>query len=314
MRWRWPAASATGVAAFAVKLVTSEFGSGPACVFTNWPVYVLAVVGPVGFVLNQDGIQQSRLLGQPVQAIITTSRFPVISIALGVLWHGARLRGSPAEIVGEVVSLLLMTAGIVTIAHDAPSGQKAQSSSGASCPTRLRTMTESDIEPGRAAHGRIDLALVRSAIAREPCAAHRTPTRGWLQGWIKHSLGPARLLSLAAAEYVRDQVAGRACGRIGSEPFQIARNARFRSSPETGIWGSRPVTRSSATASSLITAGPAAASTVARAAAVVDTDRAAGACTTSAPTAVASAAMSVSRVPEPPSRLTSGVAGQLGRR
>ena len=124
-----------GVAAFAVKLVTSEFGSGPACVFTNWPVYVLAVVGPVGFVLNQDGLQQSRLLA-PVQAIITTAD-PVISIALGVLWLGARLRGSPAEIVGEVVSLLLMTAGIVTIAHDAPSGQKAQSSSGASCPTRL---------------------------------------------------------------------------------------------------------------------------------------------------------------------------------
>jgi hypothetical protein len=35
-----------GVAAFAVKLVTSEFGSGPARVFTNWPIYVLAVAGP----------------------------------------------------------------------------------------------------------------------------------------------------------------------------------------------------------------------------------------------------------------------------
>jgi hypothetical protein len=118
-----------GVAAFAVKLVTSECGSGPARVFTNWPIYVLAVVGPAGFVLNQDGFQQSRSLA-PVQAIITSAD-PVISVALGALWLGARLRGSPAEIVGEVVSLLLMTAGIVTIARDAPSGQKAQSSSAA---------------------------------------------------------------------------------------------------------------------------------------------------------------------------------------
>jgi hypothetical protein len=119
-----------GVAAFTVKLVTSEFGSGPAHVFTNWPIYVLAVVGPAGFILNQDAFQQGRVLA-PVQAILTTAD-PVISIALGILWLGARLRGRPVEIVGEVVSLLLMTAGIVTVARFAHSGRKVQSSSGAS--------------------------------------------------------------------------------------------------------------------------------------------------------------------------------------
>jgi hypothetical protein len=111
-----------GTAAFSVKLVTSEFGSGPAHVFTNWPIYVLAVVGPAGFILNQDAFQQGRILA-PVQAILTTAD-PVISITLGVLWLGARLRSSPAEITGEVVSLLLMAAGIITIAHYAPAGQK----------------------------------------------------------------------------------------------------------------------------------------------------------------------------------------------
>jgi len=114
-----------GVAAFAVKLVTSEFGSGPARVFTNWPIYVLAIAGPVGFILNQDAFQQGKFLA-PVQAIITTAD-PVISIALGVLWLDARLRGSPAAVTGEVVALLLMTVGIVTAARYAPSGQKAQS-------------------------------------------------------------------------------------------------------------------------------------------------------------------------------------------
>ena len=107
-----------GVAAFAVKLVTSEFGGGASHVFTNWPIYVLAVVGPAGFILNQDAFQQGRFLA-PVQAIITTAD-PVISIGLGVLWLGVVLRGGPAYVFGEVASLLLMTAGIVITARHSP--------------------------------------------------------------------------------------------------------------------------------------------------------------------------------------------------
>jgi hypothetical protein len=113
-----------GVAAFSVKLVTSEFGAGPAHVFTNWPIYMLAITGPVGFILNQDAFQTGKFLA-PVQSIITTAD-PVISIALGVLWLGARLRASPGEIIGEIASLMLMTAGIVTIAHYAPTSKKEQ--------------------------------------------------------------------------------------------------------------------------------------------------------------------------------------------
>lgn len=116
-----------GTAAFSVKLVTTEFGSGPAHVFTNWPIYILAVVGPAGFILNQDAFQEGKILA-PVQAILTTAD-PVISIALGVLWLGARLRSSPAEITGEIVSLLLMTAGIVAIAHHTPASQKTAAAS-----------------------------------------------------------------------------------------------------------------------------------------------------------------------------------------
>ncbi len=107
-----------GSAAFAVKLVTSEFGGGAARVFANWPIYVFTVVGPAGFILNQDAFQQGRFLA-PVQAIITTAD-PVISVGLGVLWLGVRLRSSPADIFGQVASLLLMAAGIVITAHHAP--------------------------------------------------------------------------------------------------------------------------------------------------------------------------------------------------
>ncbi len=107
-----------GLAAFSVKLVTSESGRGLAHVFTNWPVYVLAVAGPAGFILNQDALQQGITLA-PVQAIITTTD-PVLSITLGVLLLGTRLHGSPAQILGEVASVLVMTAGIVITAHHAP--------------------------------------------------------------------------------------------------------------------------------------------------------------------------------------------------
>jgi predicted membrane protein len=107
-----------GVAAFSVKLVTTEFGGGPARVFTNWPIYMLAITGPVGFILNQDAFQSGRFLA-PVQAILTTTD-PVISIGLSILWLGARLQSSPAAIAGVVVSLLVMTVGIVVTARSAP--------------------------------------------------------------------------------------------------------------------------------------------------------------------------------------------------
>ena len=113
-----------GVAAFLIKLVTSEFGGGPAQVFTNWPIYVFAVVGPAGYILNQNAYQQGTLLA-PVQAIISAAD-PIISIALGIGWLEVRLRGGPLAIAGEVVSLLLLTAGIVMTAYHVPPAQPAQ--------------------------------------------------------------------------------------------------------------------------------------------------------------------------------------------
>lgn len=107
-----------GVAAFLVKLVTGEFGAGLAGVFTNWPIYVLAVVGPVGFVLNQDAFQQGTLIG-PVLAIITAAD-PLISIALAYFWLNEQFHRGPLDITGEIASLAVMTAGIAVIAHHCP--------------------------------------------------------------------------------------------------------------------------------------------------------------------------------------------------
>jgi hypothetical protein len=136
-----------GVAAFVVKLVTSQFGGGLSEVFSNWPIYVFAVVGPAGFVLNQDAFQQGTFLA-PVQAILTTTD-PVVSIALGIAWLNVRLHSSPADIAGEVVSVLLMITGIIITANYAPLvAGSVWNSSAPGAPTGRRGA------PARVSHGR----------------------------------------------------------------------------------------------------------------------------------------------------------------
>jgi drug/metabolite transporter (DMT)-like permease len=108
-----------GVSAFLVKLVT---GGGLTHLFTTWPIYALAVIAPVGFVLNQDAFQQGKLLA-PVLSIITACD-PIVSIALGFLWLDEALNGTALGIAGEIVSLMVMTGGIVVMAHHSPQALK----------------------------------------------------------------------------------------------------------------------------------------------------------------------------------------------
>jgi drug/metabolite transporter (DMT)-like permease len=107
-----------GVAAFLVKLVVSDVSGGLPALLTDWPIYALAVVGPLGFLLNENAFQQGTLIA-PVLSIITVCD-PLISIALAALWLDEKLNSTPAGIAGEVISLLLMVAGIVIVAHRAP--------------------------------------------------------------------------------------------------------------------------------------------------------------------------------------------------
>ncbi len=116
-----------GVAAFLIKLVVSDTAGGLPAILTDWPIYALAVVGPLGFLLNENAFQTGALIA-PVMAIITVCD-PLISIALAALWLAEKLSSTPAGIAGEVSSLIVMSAGIVVVAHRAPHlapGAKAQ--------------------------------------------------------------------------------------------------------------------------------------------------------------------------------------------
>lgn len=115
-----------GVAAFLIKLVVSHTG-GLLGILTDWPIYALAVVGPLGFLLNVDAFQTGELIA-PVMSIITVCD-PLISIALAALWLDETLSSTPAAIAGQVIALIVMTVGIVVVAHRAPhlaSGARAR--------------------------------------------------------------------------------------------------------------------------------------------------------------------------------------------
>jgi drug/metabolite transporter (DMT)-like permease len=107
-----------GVAAFVVKLMTTDFSGGLAQVFTHWPVYALAIVGPLGFLLNQNAFQQGILLA-PVLAIITVCD-PLVSIALAALLLRENFNDTSGALAAEGLSLLVMVAGVVLLAHRAP--------------------------------------------------------------------------------------------------------------------------------------------------------------------------------------------------
>jgi drug/metabolite transporter (DMT)-like permease len=107
-----------GVAAFLLKLVTFSLAQGFSEPLEQWPVYALAVVGPVGFLLNQEAFQAGTLIA-PALAVITTVT-ALVSIGIGYLWLNENVASGPADVVTEVASLAAMTAGIAMLAHRAP--------------------------------------------------------------------------------------------------------------------------------------------------------------------------------------------------
>ena len=107
-----------GVAAFLLKLVTFSLAQGFSEPLEQWPLYALAVVGPVGFLLNMEAFQAGTLIA-PALAVITTVT-ALVSIGIGYLWLNENVASGPADVVTEVASLGAMTAGIAMLAHRAP--------------------------------------------------------------------------------------------------------------------------------------------------------------------------------------------------
>ncbi len=117
-----------GVTAFLLKLVPDTLPGGFGNPLSQWPLYMLLIVGPAGFLLNQNAFQAGILIS-PVLAIITTAD-PVISIGVAHFWLKEKVASAPLDLVAEGISLAIMTGGIVALARRAPHVSRQVTDSG----------------------------------------------------------------------------------------------------------------------------------------------------------------------------------------
>jgi drug/metabolite transporter (DMT)-like permease len=104
-----------GVAKLALGL-GQNFGTG--ALLTGWPLYAVLVIGPAGFLLNQNAYQSDRVMA-PALAVITVTD-PLVGIGVGVLWLNEHLQPGVGPVIGQVFALMTLAAGVWLVAHGAP--------------------------------------------------------------------------------------------------------------------------------------------------------------------------------------------------
>lgn len=107
-----------GVNAFLLKVIPGNLRLGFTDPLRQWPLYLVFIVAPAGFLLTQNAFQVGILIA-PVLAVITTTN-PLVSIVLGRLMLHETIASSAVSLAGEAVSLAMMTAGVIALAHRAP--------------------------------------------------------------------------------------------------------------------------------------------------------------------------------------------------
>jgi drug/metabolite transporter (DMT)-like permease len=105
-----------GLVAGAVKLVLSRVRTDPSGLLTYWPLWTLVVVGLWAVIVNQRAYQATRL---SVTAPILNIAQVLVAIAFGAIVFDERLGSTPLVLLGEVVGLLLVGAGVVQLSSPA---------------------------------------------------------------------------------------------------------------------------------------------------------------------------------------------------
>ena len=107
-----------GVTAGFIKVVTHEASQSLFSPLSGWTLYALLIIGPLGFLLNQNAYQVAAA-ASPVLAVITIVD-PIVGIIVGRLWLGEHVNLGLAALAGQIVALAVMAAGIGLLAHRAP--------------------------------------------------------------------------------------------------------------------------------------------------------------------------------------------------
>jgi drug/metabolite transporter (DMT)-like permease len=102
-----------GLSAGLTKAVVEQLDDGVLTVFGDWHLYALVVVGYVSMTLSQASLQTGAL----APAVATQMSFdPVASLLLGTLAFEETIHDSPAGLVGALVGIAAMLAGIAYLA------------------------------------------------------------------------------------------------------------------------------------------------------------------------------------------------------
>jgi drug/metabolite transporter (DMT)-like permease len=97
-----------------LKETVDSFDRGLVAVTTDWPLYGLLAVGTVGLLLTQLAYRAGPLSAS-LPAIMTVDA--TLSVIIGVAVFDERFRNGPIALLGEVVSLMLVTAAAVVMSR-----------------------------------------------------------------------------------------------------------------------------------------------------------------------------------------------------
>ena len=106
-----------GVTAFLLKEMSQALPQGFSPPSRQWPLYAFIILEPAGFLLNQNAFQESTLI-VPVLAIRTVTD-PLVVIGIGLLRLNEKIASGPADIAAEAAGLIIMTLGVIAVAHRA---------------------------------------------------------------------------------------------------------------------------------------------------------------------------------------------------
>jgi hypothetical protein len=128
--------AAFGVNALLLKIVPGTLPAGFADPLRQWPLYLMVIVTPVGFLLNQNAFQAGSMIA-PVLAVITTAD-PLVSMAGGAVFLHEKIATAPADLAAEGLALAVAIAGIIALAQRAPQATRE-------LPTRLASRTDRNV-------------------------------------------------------------------------------------------------------------------------------------------------------------------------
>src|ERR1700754_391312 len=102
-----------GITAGLMKVITGQLRVGLDEPFRHPVLYIVCIIGPIGFLLSQNTFQAGQLVA-PAVAVIT-SVDPVVGVLIGVGWLGEELDTSPAQLAGECIAGVVVLGSIALI-------------------------------------------------------------------------------------------------------------------------------------------------------------------------------------------------------